>query len=247
MTTTSTRTVVTLTVLSVVVLIFASSSKPLEDKPSKRDKTKRFDYLVRADMLNGFGGDTAALERAVKTCEDTLRANPNHPEALVWHGSAVWFKSGQAFQRGDFQTGMKLSDSGMSQMDRAVDLAPDNAAVRIPRGAIILGAAPFMPEPSATALMKKGVADYEKALEIQTPYFSKMPVHSRGELLGGMADTYRRLGEIEKARTYFKRITEDIPGSEYAKLSTQWLKVKDMGSKDIKLQPVTCIGCHTEG
>src|SRR5256885_11247124 len=148
------------------------------------DKTKRFDYLIRDNMFAGFGGDTVSFRKAVQLCEDTLRVNPNHSQALVWHGSAIWFLSGKAFQAGDFQRGMKLSDSGMTEMDRAVELDPDNVAVRIPRGASILAAAPYVQGPFQTILFQKGVADYERTLQLQRGYFSKLPVHPRGELLG---------------------------------------------------------------
>jgi tetratricopeptide (TPR) repeat protein len=227
-----------------LVLGFALKSQSVYNPIS--DKSHRFDYLVREDMFAGFSGDTAAFQRAMKLCEDSLRANPNHAEALVWHGTGVWFLSGHAFQTGDFQRGMALSDSGMSQMDRGVNLDSNNVAVRIPRGAAILAAAPYIQEPYGSMLMRKGVADYEHVLKIQQSYFSTLPVHSRGELLGAMADTYRRLGETGKARIYFTRITKELPNSEYANLSASWLKLDNMNSKDIKLKPVTCIGCHVD-
>ena len=47
-----------------------------------------FDYKVRADFFDGLRGDTAALDRAIKLCEDTLAREPDHAEAMVWHGAA---------------------------------------------------------------------------------------------------------------------------------------------------------------
>src|SRR5581483_1326926 len=139
------------------VMGFYGPSRHMESDPPQR-----FDYLVREDMFAGFRGDSSALHRAMTLCEDTLRANPNHSQALVWHGCAIWYLSGQAFQSGDFQKGMALSDSGMGEMDRAVELDSNNVAVRIPRGAAILAAAPYLPEPNRTILLRKGLADYER-------------------------------------------------------------------------------------
>lgn len=61
-----------------------------------------FDYnTVRADMFAGFAGDAARFAKAMEACERTLARQPKHPEALVWHGSGLFFQAGQAFQRGD--------------------------------------------------------------------------------------------------------------------------------------------------
>ncbi len=53
----------------------------------------RFDFRVRTDFFAGFAGNEQALARAMKICEEDLAKNPNHAEALVWHGSGVFFQS----------------------------------------------------------------------------------------------------------------------------------------------------------
>src|SRR5260221_14213315 len=57
---------------------------------------ERFDYLVREDMFRGFAGDTAVFERAMALCETRLAADPNNAEALVWHGTGLLFRAGEA-------------------------------------------------------------------------------------------------------------------------------------------------------
>ena len=71
-----------------------------------------------------------------------------------------------------------------------------------------------------------------------------MPVHLRGELLGGIADAYRELGETDTARMFYSRITRELNGSEYAKRASAWLTQKDM--EHATLEPVSCIGCHVD-
>src|SRR5882757_11090190 len=101
---------------------------------------QRFDFKVREDMFAGMDGDTAAFERAMKLIADTLAADPDHAQALVWRGDGRLFLAGQAFQRGAIAEGRALSDQGIADMMRAVKLAPDDLAVRIPRAT---GLAPF--------------------------------------------------------------------------------------------------------
>ena len=70
------------------------------------------------------------------TCERYLAANPNHAEALVWHGSGLVFRAGEAFRQGDAVRGGELWMRGLEEMRRAVELEPDNVGVRVPRGAV---------------------------------------------------------------------------------------------------------------
>src|SRR4051794_5884544 len=94
---------------------------------------ERFDYKVRNDFFAGFGGNTEALERAMKACEQTLSTNGENAEALVWHGGGLYYLGGQAYQHGDPARGQELVMKGLGEMNRAVELDPSNPGVRIPR------------------------------------------------------------------------------------------------------------------
>jgi hypothetical protein len=202
----------------------------------------RFDLKVRQDFFAGFTGDREALDRGMKACEDALAANPKFPEALVWHGGGLLFRSGAAFQGGDQQKGMEMWTRGLKEMQTAVDLAPDNVAVRIPRGATLLATSHFVPPAMAEPLVRDGMADYEKTLELQKEYFATLGSHPRGELLFGMADGYSRLGETAKATATFERIRKDLPGTVYAKRAGVWLETKTLAPEQTQ-----CVGCHVPG
>jgi len=199
----------------------------------------RFDMKVREDFFAGFAGDQARLDRAMKACDDALAANPDHAEALVWRGAGVFFQAGVAFRSGDVAKGMGLYTQGLNEMARAVSLAPDNVGVRIPRGAVLLEASRGMPNPKqAESLIRTAVDDYERALELQNAYFSSLSDHARGELLFGLADGWARLGDKEKAASYFQRLTDTAPTSGRVNYSKAYLA--GAPPKD----PGRCSGCH---
>jgi tetratricopeptide (TPR) repeat protein len=223
----------------------AASVAPLVAIPSPGQERasggKRFDYQVREDFFAGFAGDQTALERAMKTCEQALAANPKHAQAMVWHGSGVVFMAGQAFRKGDIRNGIELWDKGLGEMDRAVELEPDNVAVLVPRGSSLLVVSRFAADPAAKrSLLEKGVNDYEKSLELQKSYFSRLSAHARGELLFGLAEGWSRLGNTEKARAYFQRIADEIGDSPRGKEAIEWLKTGKLSQTN----PVSCTGCH---
>src|SRR5579884_1513876 len=80
---------------------------------------ERFDFKVRNDFFAGFRGNQAALQKAMKTCEDALEADPKNAYAMVWHGAGVFYESNAAFQAGDQQKGMELFQRGLKEMDDA--------------------------------------------------------------------------------------------------------------------------------
>jgi tetratricopeptide (TPR) repeat protein len=201
---------------------------------------QRFDSKVREDFFAGFAGDNARLERGMKTCEQALAKDPKDPSALVWHGSGLYFQAGVAYRKGDIDAGKKLRLQGMQEMNDAVTLAPDSLQTRIPRGAILIASARFMDDALAKPLLETGVADYEKAMDLEKDYLPTASVHSRGELIGGLADGYRRLGNTEKSRELLQRLVRELPGSPYEKQAKRWLT--DLAT--VGKQERFCLGCH---
>jgi tetratricopeptide (TPR) repeat protein len=200
----------------------------------------RFDMTVRSDFFAGFAGDEARLSRGMAACERTLEEDPQHAEALVWHGSGLFFRAGLAFQKSDTATGMDLWTRGMKEMDTAVALAPDNVGVRIPRGAMLLQSSRFAPPDMMKPLVEKGLQDYERTLELQSGFFDTLGDHPKGELLFGLADGYGRLGNAAKARTYFERLIAAAPTSGHAPQAKTYVDSGVMPA----VTGLGCIGCH---
>jgi tetratricopeptide (TPR) repeat protein len=209
--------------------------------PQQAKPDPRFDNLVRGDMFAGMAGDAAALARAMKFCEDTLVKNPKHPEALVWHGSGVYFLAGRAFQTGDFAGGMELFAKSIREMDEAVALLPESITVLIPRGAVLLEGSKHVPDPvQARMQLGKALGDYEKVLAQQKEDWAKLPLHSRGELLSGLAEGWYRAGDATKAKVYLQRIVAEMKGSAYADRAQAVLN----SAEPPKLLNWRCLGCH---
>ncbi len=200
----------------------------------------RFDHVVRDDFFAGLRGDTARLERAMKRCEDELAQDPRHAQALVFHGAGFTGRAGEAFRRGDLAAASELLTRGFREMDAAVALAPGDAVVLILRGATLSGvAAGLTDRTQANALLRTAVGDYETTLKMQTAIFPRLSTHARGELLGGLAENWQRLGDDERSRVYLDRIVADVPFSAYAEMAEKWLARKPTAGERL-----TCLGCH---
>jgi len=202
---------------------------------------QRFDFKVREDMFAGFDGDQAAFDRAMTLIADTLAADPNHAQALVWRGDARLFLSGQAFQRGAIGEGQALASQGIADMERAVSLAPTDISVLIPRAT---GLMPFARglrphnRPEADRLTRIGIGDFELVVAANAANWSKLKEHGRGELLGALADGWLQLGDVAKAAPYLDRMSAELPGTPYARNAAQ--RRADPASR----VALTCLGCH---
>ncbi len=232
-----------LTFFPVTLLLLApacgGSSPPAPARAAPAARPERFDLLVRDDFFAGLlENDQAALDRGMKLCEDTLAKNPRHAEAMVWHGGGLVMRAGIAFRAGQQDQGMKLWMQGMGEMDRAVSLAPDEVGTRIPRGAVLLAASPFVPEPERTRLLDKGLGDYERVLALQKDHFDRLGRHARTQLLFGLADGWNRRGDQAKARVYFERVRDVAAGTAYGKRAEAFLAGQTAPA------PVACGGCH---
>lgn len=200
----------------------------------------RFDYLVRADMFNGFEGDEAAFDRAMALCESRLAENPDDAEALVWHGAGLMFRAGRAYVAGGREQATAFSRQAVAEMARAVALDPQNVSVLVPRAASMLGAGTNIADPErARYFIEVAVGDYEKALALQQAGFAGLSSHAKGELIGALAEGWSRLGNIEASRTYLARLVAELPDSKYAAAARA--RLDDPTDR----RPLTCLGCHT--
>jgi len=201
----------------------------------------RFDHQVREDLFAGFNGDQEALERGMAKCEETLKAKPDHAEAMVWLGGARVFQAGEAFNRGDRIVGMQKWVKGLAEMDKAVELEPNNIGVLIPRAAILLPAGRSAPEIIGKPVLQRVLKDFERAYTRQKDVLDQLGEHPLGELRMGMADVYRLLDQPVKSREHLLAVQKELPDTEYSKRATMWLEAPPE-----KKLAHNCIGCHSQ-
>jgi hypothetical protein len=200
---------------------------------------------VGADMLGALSGDMERFERGMRTLESLLATNPGDPRLKVLHGTGVFARAGAAFQKGDVPNAMKLWQSSLDEMAQAVEMAPNDVFVRARRGVVLVSASRAMPEAMAAPLTRLAVEDFGRVLEIREKEqtLAQRSVHQRGELLTGLADGWNRLGDPDKARGYFERITRDLKGTVYGQKAQAWLEDTPEART---AEYFTCSGCHVD-
>ena len=222
-------------VLGTIVLLAAL----IYTLPAGAQEPERFDEKVRELFFAGFAGNQDALQRGMAMCEETLADDPDHSGALVWQASGWFYESSFAFAQGDREAGMALYNKSVAQFDRAVALAPDSLETLIPRAAVYLSVAPYITHAQTRiGLLETVVGDYTKVLKIRAPVFDSLTAHSRGELLGALAEALWLLERRDEAQVYLNRIVAELPESPYALMAQRQLDQPETA------QQLTCLGCH---
>ena len=164
----------------------------------------------------------------------------NHAEARVWYGSGQMVQS-RELMRTDPAKGMALYSAGLKNMDRAVEIAPDDVGVRAPARPSFRPSRTLSRSSRSPSLLARVIADYQHVFDIQQAYWDKLGTHPKGELLFGLADAYSRTGENEKAAMYFEKLQAELQGSVYAKRAATWLATRT----PLPAAETRCVGCHT--
>jgi tetratricopeptide (TPR) repeat protein len=227
--------------LALFVLAALALATFAEEPPHQASCEKQpedFGAEIRPVYFRAIQGDREALGQALEMLEAKLAAEPDHPEALVYHGSLEMAVSGDAFEKGDREGGRSLWAKGLREMDRSVEVAPERLDVRIPRGATLLFISREVPPERAAGLLRRSVEDYGAAYAVQKDHLAQLSTHARGELLLGLADGYQRLGDTERADDLFRQAVELLPGTEYATEARAQLEAETV--RPVRL----CLGCH---
>jgi hypothetical protein len=70
-----------------------------------------------------------------------------------------------------------------------------------------------------------------------------MPLHFKGELLAGMAQSAQRTEHAAESAEFLERIVKTMPGTAYAAAAEKWMASPEAASRT----KVTCQSCHEPG
>jgi tetratricopeptide (TPR) repeat protein len=204
-----------------------------------------FYTMVREDSFAGFmAGDMERFEKAMKYTDEVLAKEPQNPNATVWLGAGMIFRATRLYDKGETAKADELYDQGLALMDKALALDPGNAGVHASYGGVLAFFSPKLPEERRKAALERARARYEFLYKGQETFLDGMPLHFRGEVLAGLAETNQKLGDVEQAQVYLKRIAATMPNTPYARTAERWMAHPDAVPAD---QKIVCQSCHDAG
>jgi hypothetical protein len=84
---------------------------------------------------------------------------------------------------------------------------------------------------------------YSGVWQVQRADVGKLPLHFRGELLAGMAQSAQRSNHAAESAQFLEKILTTMPGTPYATMAKKWIDFPESSAKT----SLTCKTCHDAG
>jgi hypothetical protein len=201
--------------------------------------------IVREDVFAGFmTGDLERMARGEKAVDLLLTERPaDKAPLLAWKGSIAMNRAvlaNAAKRPAEFDREYKKAQAFYAE---AMQVGPDDGGVQAIVAASQGMFADGLPEPQRRAAWDASYAAFRVMWKLQEAGVDRMPLHIKGELLGGMAQTAQRTGRAEEASQFVERILTSMPGTAYAAVAQKWKDSPEMAAKTTLL----CHSCHEPG
>jgi tetratricopeptide (TPR) repeat protein len=234
----------TLFIAGVIVAVPAGLPAQAPDPPIA-DTRLAVHTLVREDVFAGFQqNDVSRLARAEKNIELLLESRPaERASLLAWLGSTALTRAVHANEKGASQEFTRHYRRAIDLFADAMREGPGVDGVFAVVGGTNASLADRLPETERKAAWEQGYGAYAQLWRLQSAIVSKLPVHHRGELLTGLAQTAQRSGRVVEASGYLDQILASLPDTPYAPLARQW---KDDPASRMTGN-LTCRTCHAPG
>jgi tetratricopeptide (TPR) repeat protein len=226
--------------IAIPVLAFTQSPEP-----PITDARLTVHTLVREDIFAGFlQSDLQRMARAEKNLARLLESRPADREnVLAWQGSIALTRAvlaSEAKQQVEFRQHYQRA---RELFEEAMRLGPDSVGVFAITGGSQVSLADRLPAEERARSWELAYSAYQRLWKLQGAIIEKLPLHHKGEVLSGLAQSAQRTGRNEEASAEVDRILKLLPGTPYAKNAQQW---KDDPSSRARVK-VACQTCHAPG
>jgi hypothetical protein len=198
--------------------------------------------LLREDVFAGFlGNDLTRFARAERNADTLMEQRPSQrANLLAWKGGMAVYRAVVAHEAGkaaEFQKHYQLARDNFAE---AATLADGNDGVGAIIGGTLAVFADRLPVEHRAAAWTLAYDSFSTLWKLQGPGIAQMPVHFRGELLAGLAQSAERTGRSDEAAQYVDKMLTVLAGTPYEATAKRW---KDDPAA-AKSSSLACKSCH---
>jgi hypothetical protein len=233
-------------VMSILVLLLVAIGLNAQSpEPPLSDTRIPVHTLVREDIFAGFmGNDMVRFARGEKNVEQLLKDRPDQRgNLLAWRGSATMHRAVLAHEAGNSSEFLTRLDAARAAFAEAAKQTSGNEGVAAITGGTYAVFADRLPEPHRATAWADAYANYSLLWQQQGSMIDKLPVHHRGEVLGGLVQSAQRTGRTDEMTQHLDRMLTVMKGTPYETTAQQW---KDNPASAANTK-VTCKACHNPG
>jgi tetratricopeptide (TPR) repeat protein len=209
------------------------------------DKRLSVHTLLREDIFAGvLDGDMGRLAKGEKNLESLLQQRPADKAALlVWKGSVILYRAVRAREANRHEEFDQKYQQAIDLLAQAKKLAPGDFGVTAATAGAYSILADRLPEKLRAPAWETAYANFRVLWKAQGQVVDRLPLHLRGELLGGLALSAQRTGRAKEAADFLDKILEVAPDTPYARAASEWKENPKMAST----RAINCLSCHNAG
>lgn len=229
--------------LLLIALVTVATAQSAE--PPLADSRLTIHTLVREDIFAGFlTDDMERLARGEKNIQLLLEKRPNaKADLLAWQAGAALYRAVRAHENKRPEEFQQLYARALDLFTQARALTPQGGGVAAVTGGSYVVFADRLPQEHRAAAWAQAYDAYQILWKQQGGVVDKLPVHLRGELLGGLALSAQRTGRAQEMTPYLDKILEVLRDTPYEPVAKQWKKNPEAAAKS----GITCLSCHDGG
>ena len=201
--------------------------------------------LLREDIFAGFmAGDLKRFERGEKNIESLLKSRPEETaNILAWKGGAVLYRAVRSHESKNEVEFIKKYQMAKELFAEAGKIKTGNGGVNAITGGSYSYMADRLPKGKQVEAWERAYTSYTALYKSQSSVINNLPVHHRGEVLGGMAMTAHRTGHAEESALFLAKILRSLPDTNYSTEAQKWKMNPELAGKS----KMNCMSCHDAG
>ncbi|MBK8314626.1 MAG: hypothetical protein IPL01_11715 [Acidobacteria bacterium] len=201
--------------------------------------------LVREDIFSGFlVDDMERLSRGEKNIQLLLEKRPAaKAELLAWKGGATLYRGVRAYESNNMAEYRRNYQAALDLFSESKKLSSDNGGAAAVIGGSYVVLADRLPKENRESGWSQAYDNYMILWKLQAPVVAKLPVHIRGELLSGLAQSAQRINKNQEMTEYLDKILDLMKGTPYESAAKEWKNNPEKAASST----ITCRTCHDAG
>lgn len=228
-----------------VIVAFVTAAFAQSPEPPLKDSRLTIHTLLREDIFAGFlTDDMERFNRGEKNIQTLMELRPaQKAELLAWKGGATLYRAVRALENNQKDEFQRYYKSAIESFKQAHELDTHNGGVAAVTGGSFGVFADRLPKEYRAAAWSQAYEAYQALWKQQGPIAERLPLHLKGELLGGLAQSAQRTGHTDEMSQALDKIIAIMPGSPYESIAKKWKANPESAQKTT----ITCLTCHDGG
>jgi hypothetical protein len=201
--------------------------------------------LVREDIFAGFmTDDMERFARGEKNIQLLLEQRPaQKANLLAWKGGASLYRAVRAHENKQPEEFQRYYREALYAFSEAAKPTSGNDGVAAVTGGTYGIFADRLPKEYRTHAWAQAYENYKALYNLQAGIVERLPVHLRGEVLAGLAQSAQRTGHVEESAQLVDKMLAVMSNTPYESMAKKW-KANPAVAANTSLM---CMNCHDAG